>query len=109
MCLTNIHHIAILITAVKVAKCNLNFVQEGQGRTILFNATQRIQVESLMTLVIAFVITVDWLRCEANCQTLLGGDDIVLSEKRRVVLSICKSWRVTCVRFSVFFVLVSLT
>ena len=47
MCLTNIHHIAILITAVKVAKCNLNFVQEGQGRTILFNATQRIQVESL--------------------------------------------------------------
>ena len=42
-----------------------------------------------MTSNIAFVITVDWLRCEANCQTLLGGDDIVLSEKRRVVLSIC--------------------
>ena len=42
-----------------------------------------------MTSVIAFVITVDWLRCEANCQTLLGGDDIVLSEKRRVVLLIC--------------------
>ena len=32
-----------------------------------------------MTSVIAFVITVDWLCCEANCQTLLGGDDIVLS------------------------------
>ena len=53
---------------------------------------QRIQVERLMTSVIAFVITVDWLRCE-NCQTLLGGHDIVLSEKRRVVLSICVSWR----------------
>ena len=39
--------------------------------------------------VIAFVITVDWLRCQANCQALLGGDDIVLSGKRRVVLSIC--------------------
>ena len=26
-----------------------------------------IQVERLMTSVIAFVITVDWLRCEANC------------------------------------------
>ena len=37
-----------------------------------------------MTPVVAFVITVDWLRCEANCQTLLGGDDIVMSEKRRV-------------------------
>ena len=39
-----------------------------------------------MTSVIAFVITVAWLRCEANCQTLLrgGGDDNVLSEKRRV-------------------------
>ena len=54
---------------------------------------QRIQVERLMTSVIAFVITVDWLRCETNCQTLLGGDDIVLSEKRHVVLSICVSWR----------------
>ena len=43
---------------------------------------QRIQVEHLMTSVIAFVITVDWLRCKANCQTLLGGDDIILSEKR---------------------------
>ena len=43
---------------------------------------QRIQVERLMTSNIAFVITVDWLRCETNCQTLLGGDDIVLSEKR---------------------------
>ena len=43
---------------------------------------QQIQVERLMTSNIAFVITVDWLRCEANCQTLLGGDDIVLSEKR---------------------------
>ena len=41
-----------------------------------------------MTSVIAFVIRVDWLPCKANCQTLLGGDDIVLSEKRRVVLSI---------------------
>ena len=40
---------------------------------------QRNQVERLMTSVIAFVITVDWLRCEANCQTLLGGDDIVSS------------------------------
>ena len=50
---------------------------------------QRIQVERLMTSVIAFVITVDCLRCETNCQTLLGGHDIVLSEKRRVVLSIC--------------------
>ena len=38
-----------------------------------------------MTSVIVFV----WLHCEANCQTLLGGDDIVLSEKRRVVSSIC--------------------
>ena len=37
-----------------------------------------------MTSVIAFVITVDWLRCEANCQTLLAGDDSVLSEKRCV-------------------------
>ena len=44
----------------------------------------RIQVERLMTSVIAFVITVDWLRCEANCQTLLGGGDSVLYEKRRV-------------------------
>ena len=34
-----------------------------------------------MMSVIAFVITVDWLRCEANCQALLGGDDIVLSGK----------------------------
>ena len=42
-----------------------------------------------MTSVIAFVIAVDWLHCKANCQTLLGGDDIVLSEKRRVVSSIC--------------------
>jgi len=33
----------------------------------------RIQVERLMTSVMAFVITVDWLRCEANCHTLLGG------------------------------------
>ena len=33
----------------------------------------RIQVERLMTSVIAFVITVNWLRCEANCHTLLGG------------------------------------
>ena len=46
-----------------------------------------------MTSVIAFVITVDWLRCEANCQALLGGDDIVLSGKRHLVLSICMSWR----------------
>ena len=45
----------------------------------------RIQVERLMTSVIAFVITVDWLRCEANCQVLLGGDDIVLSGKRCLV------------------------
>ena len=37
-----------------------------------------------MKSVIAFVITVDWLRFEANCQTLLGGDDSVLSEKRHV-------------------------
>ena len=44
-----------------------------------------------MTSAIAFVITVDLLRCEANCQTLLGGDDIVLSEKSRLVLSICIS------------------
>ena len=34
---------------------------------------QRIQVERLMMSVFAFIITVDWLRCEANCQTLLGG------------------------------------
>ena len=53
---------------------------------------QRIQVERLMLSVIAFVITVDWLHCEANCQTLLGGDDIILSEKRRVVLSMCVLW-----------------
>ena len=46
-----------------------------------------------MTSVIAFVVTVDWLCCEANCQALLGWDDIVLSGKRRVVLSICMSWR----------------
>ena len=38
----------------------------------------RIQVERLMTSVIAFVITVDWLRCEANCPTLLGVDGIDL-------------------------------
>ena len=44
----------------------------------------RIQVERLMTSVIAFVVRVDWLRCEANCHTLLGGDDSVLHEKRRV-------------------------
>ena len=37
-----------------------------------------------MTSVIVFVLTVDWLRCEANCQTLLGGDDSDLSEERRV-------------------------
>ena len=42
-----------------------------------------------MTSVVAFVIMVDWLHCEANCQVLLGGDDIFLSGKRRVVLSIC--------------------
>ena len=54
----------------------------------LIAALQRIQVKRLMTSVIAFVITVDWLRCEANCQTLQGGDDIVLSEERLVVLSI---------------------
>ena len=34
-----------------------------------------------MTSVIAFVITVDWMRCEANCQALLGGDDIVCLRK----------------------------
>ena len=33
----------------------------------------RIEVERLMTSVIALVITVDWLHCEANCHTLLGG------------------------------------
>ena len=54
---------------------------------------QRIQVECLMMSVIVFIITVDWLHCEANCQTLLGGDDIILSEKRHVVLSICASWQ----------------
>ena len=53
----------------------------------------RIQVERLMTSVISFIIMVDWLRCEANCEALLGGHDIVLSGKRRVVLSICMSWR----------------
>ena len=37
------------------------------------NNLLRIQVERLMTSVIAFVITVDWLCCEANCHTLLGG------------------------------------
>ena len=37
-----------------------------------------------MTSVIVFVLTVDWLRCKANCQTLLGGDDSDLSEERRV-------------------------
>ena len=61
-------------------------------QSYVFNLTVkllRIQVERLMTSVIAFVITVDWLRCEANCQALLGGDDIVLSRKRRLVLSIC--------------------
>ena len=42
------------------------------------------QVERLMTSVIAFVITVAWLHCEANCHTLLGRDDIILSEKRHV-------------------------
>lgn len=36
-----------------------------------------------MTSVIAFVIMVDWLHCEANSQTLLGGDDIILHEKRK--------------------------
>ena len=36
---------------------------------------------------------VDWLRFEANCQALLGGDDVVLSGKRCNVLSICMSWR----------------
>ena len=46
-----------------------------------------------MTSVIVFVITVDWLRCEANCQALLGGDDLVLSGKRRLVLSFCTSRR----------------
>ena len=53
----------------------------------------RIQVERLMTSVIVFVITVDWLPCKANCQALLGWDDIVLSGKRRIVLSICMSWQ----------------
>ena len=51
---------------------------EVLGRPLLL----RIQVERLMTSVIAFVITVDWLRCEANCQALLGGDNIVLSGKK---------------------------
>lgn len=36
-----------------------------------------------MTSVIAFVIMVDWLHCETNSQTLLGGDDIILHEKRK--------------------------
>ena len=53
----------------------------------------RIQFERLMSSVIGFVITVDWLCCDANCQALLGGDDIVLSGKRCVVSSICVSWR----------------
>ena len=34
---------------------------------------ERIHVERLMTSVITFVMVVDWLRCEANYQTLLGG------------------------------------
>ena len=38
----------------------------------MFPGLLRIQVERLMTSVIALVITVNWLRCEANCQTLLG-------------------------------------
>ena len=37
----NIPHIAILVTAVTVAKCNLIFAQESQRRTILFNATYK--------------------------------------------------------------------
>ena len=37
-----------------------------------------------MTSVIVFVLTVDWLCCEANCQTLLAGDDSDLSEERHV-------------------------
>ena len=53
----------------------------------------RIQVERFMTSVITFVITVDWLRCEANSQTLLGGVDVILCEKSPVVLSVCVSWR----------------
>ena len=43
----------------------------------------RIQVERLMTSVISFVIMVDWLRCKANSQMLLGRDDIILHEKRK--------------------------
>lgn len=36
-----------------------------------------------MTSVISFVIMVDWLRCKANSQMLLGRDDIILHEKRK--------------------------
>ena len=36
-----------------------------------------------MTSVISFVIMVDWLRCKANSQMLLGRDDIILQEKRK--------------------------
>ena len=45
---------------------------------------QRIQVECL-TVLVTFVVTVDWLRSEAKWQPLLGGNDDVLSGKKHVV------------------------
>ena len=72
----------------KVIYCSCHFNHHQKLTACLL----RIQVECLMTSVIAFVITVDWLRCKANCQALLGWDDIILSGKKRVILSICMSW-----------------
>ena len=88
--LINLLYLYITISDKKncTIRCCLFSLRIDLGQQIL-----PIQVERLMMSVIAFVITVDWLCCEANCQALLGWDDIILSGKRCVVLSICMSWR----------------
>ena len=49
-----------------------------------------------MTSVIAFVITVNWLRCEANCQALLCGDDLyVMAIEIKIEYSYYSTKRIT--------------
>ena len=55
------------------------------GNRLQFPQIERIQVEGLTVLVVAFVVTVDWLRCEAKYRSLLGGNDDVLSGRKHVV------------------------
>ena len=42
---------------------------------LVITCNQQIQVECLTVSVVAFVVTVDWLHCEAKCQTLPGWND----------------------------------